>query len=871
MNAIHTIVVLCTCAALGGCSAAQTPGERSPVRSASAGAPSTNTPATRAPLPDRFAAWLKLYDEAGFPDVARLERIDRFNGIVQSVGGATKGLRDSAWVVRRSPFLKVLYDTLWQEDVAPQDAPISAPMGVPPSMRRPCDSAWCDPVKRRAHLKDTPGAEPLERPADFAAELEAALVEAEKLAADPDAREAARAFPDGRLGPHEVLWVVRARWAEERGRRDLALRALAEAERILKETCQDPSCDPIDKLREGFQQKLLWQAVDGLGAWMPRSQVLDLARRARAMAPKGRLAASAEAHIAALEQAVAEDGQRARSGPVMGDKLTADQRAEELIFLLREQNGHQMSQPGACDPFDVGSGVRSPAQELVAMGRAIVPRLIPHVASSVPTRSIGYHRDFHFSHHALTVGEVALVIVERVTGRSFARQGKTPDALRAEIAAWWARASSMSEKEMLIDALKAADAWERAGIAQKILATSGMEMFDELVRAYQGTKEPGARSALVQVLSHGARAAMERVPKGARATQGASSGDRVVRFLVDALRDTAPEVRRVAALELTARGDARGTDYLIRDLTVARDPAGTSSYEVGQTVRQLLEAPNARAVDAIAREIRKGNTGVISGVSDALGGVCPSGNFPPESCKLDAPQKAQLLDALAERMMQTSEAFDGSIGSGLRRPRDQAARAFAILRRLPDEDFWSNGAFEADRAILTMLNGYRAQQKKPAIVAPELEVPPRPASPGPDDHRTVRRVHEQSDGAGARALGAAWLARYQGRPLDAGKVAVELFELAAKDTSIAWKLRIVRLPEERGIVLFLRGWQVPSQGNDMSHYAFDCAGSEACAGGTMQGGGIKSAAPKYGKGILQAWQKSPKGGEEQTLTIREVK
>jgi hypothetical protein len=235
--------------------------------------------------------------------------------------------------------------------------------------------------------KEYTGALPAERPADIAVEIERALAEAERAAKDPESRDRPALFLDGRLGPPEVLWLVRAQWAKARGRRDLAVRALAEAERLLTIQCSAP-CDPIARLREGFQQKLLWQAIDGLSAWTPRPEALELARRTRAVAPSGRHTPKAEALVRALSAAVAEDKARAArlagSPPPAWDKLSQDERADELAFLLREQNGQQMSQPGACDPFDVPAGIRNPAQELVAMGRPIVARLIPHVESDVP-------------------------------------------------------------------------------------------------------------------------------------------------------------------------------------------------------------------------------------------------------------------------------------------------------------------------------------------------------------------------------------------------------------------------------------------------------------------------------------------------------
>jgi hypothetical protein len=405
------------------------------------------------------------------------------------------------------------------------------------------------------------------------------------------------------------------------------------------------------------------------------------------------------------------------------------------------------------------------------------------------------------------VGDVALDIIERITGRRFDREGKAPDA----------------------------------------------------------------RAALLDVMRWGSRVGMgqgfTRVLGTKKETEGAER-DKIVRFLGEALRDPAPEVKRSAALALAARGDARGVDHLLLDLAAPRDPQGTSTYALGQTLEVLLAEPSPKVVSAIAREIRRGNDPIVAALDDALSRLCPAEETGPLRCKLGPAEQALLLDALADRMASKAEVFEGGIGSGLRRPRDRAARAFAALRKLPSEDFWSSGAFAADRAILKMLNDYRASKKMPLLAAPELELPPQPASPGPDDHRTVRRAHEESEGAEARALGAAWLAPFQGKPLDADAIAAGLADLAAKNASIGWKLRIVRLPGARGIVLFLRGYALKPDPSRMNNYGFECEGSDACDGGRLTGGGkLKDAAAGYAKGIREAWEARPKGGEEQTLTI----
>jgi hypothetical protein len=69
-------------------------------------------------------------------------------------------------------------------------------------------------------------------------------------------------------------------------------------------------------------------------------------------------------------------------------------------------------------------------------------------------------------------------------------------------------------------------------------------------------------------------------------------------------------------------------------------------------------------------------------------------------------------------------------------------------------------------------------------------------------------------------------------------------------------------------LLFLRGFALAPDAGLTTFSSFGCEGPDPCSGGTMQGGGdIKDAAPGHAKGILEAWQARPKGGEEQTLTV----
>ena len=127
----------------------------------------------------------------------------------------------------------------------------------------------------------------------------------------------------------------------------------------------------------------------------------------------------AKAAAAVLRRMIQEDAEHAKAARPFA-KLRKQEQIAELIFQLREQNGHQFTQPGACDIFDRIAGKKdTPAHKLVKFGYDAVPQLIEHLDDARFTRSVGFHRDFYFSHHVLRVSDCALEILEHIASRGF--------------------------------------------------------------------------------------------------------------------------------------------------------------------------------------------------------------------------------------------------------------------------------------------------------------------------------------------------------------------------------------------------------------------------------------------------------------------
>ena len=157
------------------------------------------------------------------------------------------------------------------------------------------------------------------------------------------------------------------------------------------------------------------------------------------------------------------------------DKLTVEQKVAELIFQLRDQNGHQWSQPGSCDIFSLDFMTQwgmeidndeknklslSPAGKLVEIGFDAVPQLIKSLDDQRLTRSVGFHRDFYFSHHVLRVGDCAEQILSRIANRGFYNGRTTNSAMikdgeqatvNEQIETWWNEVQKKGEKQFLIE------------------------------------------------------------------------------------------------------------------------------------------------------------------------------------------------------------------------------------------------------------------------------------------------------------------------------------------------------------------------------------------------------------------------------------
>ena len=227
-------------------------------------------------------------------------------------------------------------------------------------------------------------------------------------------------------------------------------------------------------------EKDIGQFVTGRAEWdfgkpaISREQLLSEYQNIASNYPDAWEHDRTEQWAAILKRMVAEDEAHAKNAPTNLDVLPVDQRVRELIFQLRDQNGEQMKwdQPGGFDIFNDSRGTNSPAGKLVAIGYPAVPQLIVALDDSTFSRSLGWftvHGDLDqigSARTVLTVGDYALAIIERITGKTFyppvsssapMSYMKKNGEVRKAVEAWWADFQKKGEKEMLIEGTEAGD------------------------------------------------------------------------------------------------------------------------------------------------------------------------------------------------------------------------------------------------------------------------------------------------------------------------------------------------------------------------------------------------------------------------------
>lgn len=353
------------------------------------------------------------------------------------------------------------------------------------------------------------------------------------------------------------------------------------AARLYDRAAKGAPNEPPSRTAVSFRQRLvedlahmeMWRGVETFGnTEVSREELLASFQRILEKFPGSPHIPQARATAEMLAKMIREDREHAATranGPPF-EELPRREQIAELLFQLRDQNGHQISQPGECNIFMTSKA--SAAHQLVAIGYDAVPQLIETLEDDRLTRSVGFHRDFYFSHRVLTVHDCALRVLERIAGREFREGNETAAAdrlaaLKANVAEWHAGVLRKGERQILLEGIEAGDrdAPERARRLRKT--------------------DPAAAAAALVV---GARNAADWFTRSElTALAGESQREEDIPFLLEEIaRGPHRSSRLAAAIALHERGRPEGVEAMIAEWN--RDDPPSAMKNEPRIVREKL-------------------------------------------------------------------------------------------------------------------------------------------------------------------------------------------------------------------------------------------------------------------------------------------
>ena len=431
----------------------------------------------------------------------------------------------------------------------------------------------------------------------------------------------------------QIFVLAWACWRQ--GLEDEAQRLYAVAQKTRKYTGTDDSALSLrDKLQKDLGTAMMWRAVLNFGdpsisRTELRGRFLAIATNFPASEYRDRALDTAER----LGKMIAQDEQHAKSPPGPLEQLPMDQRIKELIFQLREQNGQQWSQPGECDIFLVPDGsTNTPAHQLARIGYPAVPQLIAALDDPTFTRSVGYHRNFYFSHTVLTVGDCAVVILDSIAGRTFDPRKTTSSYLskdgvvaqvRKEVEAWWTEVQSKGEKQMLVEATERGNSPGQARLLWQRYPEAAPEATVKGVRA---SANMWGRVELIQLLA-------------------GSDNPAVLQFLNEEMRSGPDEDSRVtAARVLEHKGRPEAIAAMIHEWETVPENRPADLHGATAIVSFLARVDSPAAIAALGRDIQKRAALSRMAIVEAVGGCLESFGQP-------ARKRSEATDHAAEELL----------------------------------------------------------------------------------------------------------------------------------------------------------------------------------------------------------------------------
>ena len=289
-----------------------------------------------------------------------------------------------------------------------------------------------------------------------------------------------------------------------------------------------------------------------------------------------------------LESMIQEEKKRKKV--IITEKTPLKEKVAELIFQLRTQNGFQMSQPGACNIFLDPRKEKSPAHQLLEIGYDAVPQLIEALDDITFSRSVGYHRDFYFSHYVLRVGDCVQSILTRITGKSMYSRTYTngymlKDNQESEAKtiarAWWQNFQLKGEKVVLSEAVEKAD-YESITAAERLLKKFPDSALSPIKKALAKSKDDYVRGSLLDILSK------------------LKTND-VTKLFLEEIKKPGLYAKIQAAYELHERKKSEALELMIKEWQSVK----ADDNNLDGLVSFLLHVNNKKAISALSKDLDK--------------------------------------------------------------------------------------------------------------------------------------------------------------------------------------------------------------------------------------------------------------------------
>ena len=579
----------------------------------------------------------------------------------------------------------------------------------------------------------------------------------------------------------------------------------SEAQQLYEQAQNMPSRRGRDETASNFRETLeknlghamMWRAVVNFeNTSVFRTELLAQFESIVSNYPHSEHLERAKQTVGILKRMVSEDEMHAKLALTNFNQLPMEQQVRELIFRLRDQNGHQFSQPGSCDIFEDWRGTtNTPAHQLVKLGYAAVPQLIATLDDTTFSRSVGFHRNFYFSHTVLTVGDCAEAILQRITGKSFfesrstysymSKDGET-SAIRKAAESWWVEFQKKGEKQMLIEAITSPG--PDAPAQAEILCRRYPEIAAAtLIRGVQATTNSWIRTRLIEQVSK-------------------FDEPQVTNFLSrEMLTALELQARVAAAYGLRDRGKAEAVQAMIHEWAnlAGSKPHDDSGLE--EVVHFLGSSDSVLAIQALGRDLRQRPVNTKWEVIECLGetdSFFSHRTAIPSTATLNAMEEC-LVTALED----TEERFRMSYGRNnlsVSDPRICDMAGFLLAERWPEHysfDF-SASLQSRNRQRVECMNVWRRNHNLPTLPIPQS----RATRVKPEQATLVTAVEWAENSAKPSVDFAALVDSFRNKPLEISKLVSLLAGFAAKpDTQTSGiEFKAIKDEDLTGVLITVR-------------------------------------------------------------------